>query len=1193
MASREPFHELRTALWHLRNGGLPQVREWRSRKPSSDELVEIITQLKNDQRNLVRKIDDLEKVHKTAERQITSLSKENQRIKVSAFANATMLGLDPQKELALDGRSGMAKQLLASGQILPLLKLAGDNDVLEKMTLTQLRTLSRNLNSSGYWGLLVQAQKQISKKSGNNSDQSEFEKSLAILSVFKDPLYGLQQRQGPVSRVGGPVLHVVGKGLLDTQTGYTLRTAYTLRAQLDIGIPGLVAIQPGGGAKAVEKLEHTVFRGVEYVRLPGKPRARSFLNEWLSEFVAGLEELIVQEEPSVLHAHSDFLNGAAAILAGRKHHIPVVYESRGFWEESWLSRLSDRLGLGLDPSQALEPFGLPEAFALRKHAEEQVRAEADVIITLADVMKEHIEANHVGERELSVSVVPNAVDASSFYPQAADGPLARSLRIREDTIVVGYVTSMVEYEGVDVLLRGFAELLQYTDQSRVHLLLVGDGPVLSRLKHLATTLGIDSSVTFTGQVSHDSIVSYYSLIDIFVVPRRPTRVSNLVTPLKPFEAMAMAKPLVVSGVTALREIAEKSQAAHTFAPNDHGDLAQTLLELVEDAALRNSLGERAREWVTGERPWTVNAEKNLEVYRELGVNWHDLEEMRSDSVRDRIHTFLQNNPPPREGWFVLGRPKDTANTIMEEGWKYNDFPRVKLDQRIDWNVYPQIDRSMAFWLQSWFFIDSFFLDGRNPSLQEVQFLLEVIKQWNDARLMRGQAPEDDESMAYYDMALALRAPRLLAVISVADKFEETRENVWGLIELLLHERQALREKWAFTSNTNHGFYTAASQLHLEKFLPGLVDSKHVQSQAKCRMSMLIKSQFANDGGHLEHSPTYHRLLLESFITAVDQGLIQDPATVERLHRAEHNFGWMIQPNGELVPIGDSEATQQTLGVATRDPSAEWIITDGDSGKPIESEMLTLRESGYVFVRSPQPVRAGERIASSYLAFQAGFHSRAHKHADDLSFVWFDKGQELLIDAGKWGYGPLLPTDSPLREQGFYYSAPERQYVESVRAHNTVEIDGNIHDRKRPRYGSSIVEATSNSGTFKIVASVPHIDYVHERELLFTPREEVVVNDTIKSTHDSDRHASAWFLLNGALELRHQNDFELHFDMKNGDILQVTSSALILQPVRGQKNPLVGWRSDKTNGLVPAWSVRAVKNFSEHAKIQTTFKIVRA
>jgi glycosyltransferase involved in cell wall biosynthesis len=597
MASRKPFHGIRTALWHLRTGGLPQVREWRSRQVSPEELAKALQEFDREQRGLEIELHNLKLAYESAEQKLQALSKENQRLETSVFANAAMSGLAPELDLGIDAKSSMAKRLLASGEVLPLLNLIKDSRVLERMTITQLRQLNRRLNATGYWHLTSKVQKQIAKKSGNTSDQAQWEKTISMLSVFRSPLHGLQSRRTMAHRKDGPVLHVVGKGLLDIQTGYTLRTAFTVQAQLEIGIPGLVAIQPGGNGKTIKEKTRSVYNGIEYIRLRGKPRAQNSLVDWLAEFVSGLEEVIAEENPSLLHAHSDFLNGAAAIIAARKHGIPVVYESRGFWEESWLSRLSDKLELGPAPRLTLEPFGLPEAYTLRQRAEEQVRANADVVITLADVMKEHIEESHADDDSLAIEVVPNAVRSTEFTPRKADDELAQNLGIGGDTVVIGYITSMVEYEGIDVLLRGFATLLEHVPDLQLNLLLVGDGPVLPKLKNLAQVLNIDNAVIFTGQVPHESIVRYYSLIDIFVVPRRPTSVSSLVTPLKPFEAMAMAKPLVVSGVDALQEIAEKSQAARVFTPNDHDELAHLLLELVKNEPLREELGERGRQWV--------------------------------------------------------------------------------------------------------------------------------------------------------------------------------------------------------------------------------------------------------------------------------------------------------------------------------------------------------------------------------------------------------------------------------------------------------------------------------------------------------------------------------------------------------------------------------------------------------------------
>lgn len=1141
-------------------------------------------------RNLRKELRDLRESHLSAEQLAKSLQKKNHQLELKVFADATRLGLAPEQHLSSDDARNFARRLLTSGKTLALLNLVRDDSLLQRLTATQLRKLGKQLHTAGYWRTLIGVQDAIYKKSGNDSDKQVLEKTVGRVSVFEDPMQGLSDQVFSSRRTDGPVIHVVGNDLAGIQTGYTVRTAYSVRAQLDLGIPALVAVQPGSRGQANDVARRVVHAGVEYVRLPGRGRGKDPLDDWLHQFVHGLESLIEEEQPSLLHAHSDFLNGAAAIIAGRKHGIPVIYESRGFWEESWLSRFSANFNIGLDPADSLKHVGLPDAYTLRQHAEESVRASADAIITLADVMKSHILDSHGQDLQPSIHIIPNAVDANDFRPQEPDQDLAHSLGIHPDSTVVGYVTSMVEYEGVDVLIRGFAKLRELLPERHLHLLLVGTGAVLGRLKRLAAELELDDGVTFTGQVPHDNVRNYYSLIDIFVVPRRPSRVSHLVTPLKPFEAMAMGKPVVVSDVTALKEIANKSGAAQTFIANNPEDLSDVLANLVEDTKLRTDLGERARRWAKEVRSWGSNARQYLDVYKTLGANWQSRQEQEKESSLQRVQDYLRDNPPPHSGWFVLGKPKDSPQVIMQEGWRYSDYPRIRLDQHIDWAKYPEIDRSMAFWLQSWSFMDSFVASDRQPSLGEIQFLISIVKQWHGAVGAMTQSSESEDAMAYYDMALALRAPRLLLLIWLADRWDETRSEVAWLIELLFHERQALREEAAFTPHTNHGFYTAAAQLHMEKFLPELVDHTQVYAQAIRRMDLLIGRQFANDGGHLEHSATYHRLLLESFTTAVDEGLIEDSEMKERLERAQHVFGWMIQPDGVLVSLGDTEPSKQTMGIATKDQATKWIISDGESGKPTETELMVLPESGYAFIRSPQPSSPGTRIDSSYLAFQAGFHSRAHKHADDLSFIWFDRGQEILIDAGKWAYGPLLPADSPLRADGYYYAAPERQYVESVSAHNTVEIDNRIHDRTRKPYGSGLIDATSSQGEFRIEAAAPHGDYSHNRTLTLNPGSSLEVSDSIASETEDQRHASAWFLLNGELELIFHSDSKLTFRLSNGEMLEISSTGVLEKPVRGQKNPLLGWRSTAARSLEPAWSLRIVEKFHGTGNIRTVFRV---
>src|SRR5699024_10020878 len=288
-----------------------------------------------------------------------------------------------------------------------------------------------------------------------------------------------------------------------------------------------------------------------------------------------------------------------------------------------------------------------------------------------------------------------------------------------------------------------------------------------------------------------------------------------------------------------------------------------------------------------------------------------------------------------------------------------------------------------------------------------------------------------------------------------------------------------------------------------------------------RLAKMANSQFAVDGVHLEHSPDYHRMLLASFEKAVKDGLLEDAEIQNRVRRAAHVLGWMIQPDGALVQFGDSTETLMVDEEADSiDPPAAYVLSSGRRGQSPPEELAVFQDDGYAFVRSPQPSAVQALEECSYLAFAAAFHSRAHKHADDLNLVWFDAGHQILTDAGRFGYGELLPGDSPLRREGFYYSSPERQYVEGTMAHNTLMMDGaNQERRRRDPYGAAIGQCTHENGVFDLSGRVQHTDYIHRRRLVFQPGKELLIKDAVFSQGPESREATLWFNIPEEFELR--------------------------------------------------------------------------
>jgi glycosyltransferase involved in cell wall biosynthesis len=341
--------------------------------------------------------------------------------------------------------------------------------------------------------------------------------------------------------------------------------------------------------------------GIPYHRIGG-PDVPARWDDRLDANVEALLPIVERVRPAVIHAHSDFENPLLALAMRERFGIPVVNEVRGFWEETWLSGSPER-----------RPTA--DRFRLRHQREVACARAADRVVTLATTMQRRLVGDGVDPSK--ISIIPNAVDPDRFPRVGRDPRLVRELGIQPDEIVIGYISSLVDYEGVDTLLEASAKLVAAGDPVRC--LVVGDGKARERLEHMAAKLNLGRHVTFTGRVSPDEVLSYYGMIDIFVVPRRNDRVCRLVTPLKPFEAMSTGTALVMSGVEALQDIAEESRAAATFRPEDPDDLVATLRPLLNDRAARDRLGDQGHKWVREERTWAKNAARYREIYRDLGV----------------------------------------------------------------------------------------------------------------------------------------------------------------------------------------------------------------------------------------------------------------------------------------------------------------------------------------------------------------------------------------------------------------------------------------------------------------------------------------------------------------------------------------------------------------------------------------------
>ncbi|MGK5529920.1 glycosyltransferase family 4 protein [Streptomyces sp. URMC 129] len=437
-------------------------------------------------------------------------------------------------------------------------------------------------------------------------DDRRRERLLAALS-------GRSADQGPaavpapaaraVRPVPGRVLHLVTNSPPYRNAGYTVRTQGIVRAQRAAGLDPHVVTRlgfPVAQGRWDGRRTHDVDGVLHHRLLPGwMPATPAAVLARNAELAARLVERI---RPAVLHAATDHPNGRVALALRESFGIPVVYEVRGFLEETWLTQAPGRTS------------GSPAYRASRALETHCMRA-ADLVITLGEVMKEEIIARGVPAEK--VHVVPNAVDDVFLQPLPDAEELRARLGIAPDEPVVGTVSTLTPHEGLGTLLDAAAELRHRG--LPVRLLIAGDGPQRPALACRAADLGLDGAVIFTGRVPFGEVRAHHALLDVFAVPRTNARVCRLVTPLKPVEAMASGLPVVASDVPALAELVAEGVTGHLVPPGDPSAWADTLQALLGDPGARRTLGNAARAHVARDRTWAHAAERTREIYRTLGA----------------------------------------------------------------------------------------------------------------------------------------------------------------------------------------------------------------------------------------------------------------------------------------------------------------------------------------------------------------------------------------------------------------------------------------------------------------------------------------------------------------------------------------------------------------------------------------------
>lgn len=394
------------------------------------------------------------------------------------------------------------------------------------------------------------------------------------------------------------ILHVLDHSL-PLHSGYTFRTRAILRAQ----------IAQGWSVRAITGRRHTAdgppveaIDGITFHRTPGEiTSGHGLIREWreISALADATAALAQEWHPSLIHAHSPVLNALAGLRVARRNGLPFVYEIRAFWEDAAVGN-----GTGTENSTR---------YWLTKQIESHVVRAADAVIVICQGLKDDLISRGVDPAKITVS--PNGVDMQMFGTPVPADPALRTRLGLDHADVIGFIGSFYDYEGLDDLIAAMPTLVSLRPSAK--LLLVGGGPREAALRAQAAASPVADHIVFVGRVPHEEVENYYSLVDVLAYPRKAMRLTELVTPLKPLEAMAQGRLVAASSVGGHRELIADGVTGTLFPPDDPDGIARSLDRVFAERNQWEMRRAVARRFVEQERNWSSNIMRYEPVYHRL------------------------------------------------------------------------------------------------------------------------------------------------------------------------------------------------------------------------------------------------------------------------------------------------------------------------------------------------------------------------------------------------------------------------------------------------------------------------------------------------------------------------------------------------------------------------------------------------
>lgn len=556
----------------------------------------------------------------------------------------------------------------------------------------------------------------------------------------------------------------------------------------------------------------------------------------------------------------------------------------------------------------------------------------------------------------------------------------------------------------------------------------------------------------------------------------------------------------------------------------------------------------------------------------------------------RPYESLHVSPSHWSDQFVAG-----IDDRLKRGWRMGAIRNIRVQPPVQWTT---SSRSFDSHWHAWLAVDELFhAYSLVPDDRYLQAAWDFAWDWLQTfqtpllSLPTGvavrRALKGDGTQAWYDMSVGLRLQRMAYLADCACRDDgRSDQDVALLFQAMDFHHRLLSEDRLFKAHNNHGVFQALAQMAAAVRFPDLPRADRYRTLSEDRLRRCIQEHFFDDGVHKEHSPGYHLTLLDTLMSAREHGLLDEEETAW-LSRAEDALGWMITPTATLAPFGDTDPLPSSLpnGYVDRfsDESIRNLLRQRRS---LQSGVRAYPQSGYVFAR--QPTGTG----MDYFAQQNGFHSRTHKHADSMSFVWSARDREMLADPGRFAYVGKTTSGSDLWNQGFWYDDPRRIYVERTYAHNAISIDGRDHPRMGVApFGSALLGVELSDGLmvceseFEIEPGV-----AWRRVIVRRPGSFLVVVDRVVATkpHDIRQNftlGSSWERFDAG-RYKSQIPKPLYLSILNlGDGVELE------QEVRGQTTPeLRGWVAKNAQTLIPAPSLAFGKPQSQQALFVTLFVV---